>query len=85
MLLAKIYFETEEEDALSSLLAAFMMFLQRNKELSQDLKQTYLNFCKIFARILRTPPARRAAIRQTITNTQLLTDRDWLLSICSAI
>lgn len=84
VLLAKIYFETGEEDALSSLLAAFMMFLQRNKELSHDLKQTYLNFCKIFARILRTPPARRAAIRQTITNTQLLTDRDWLLGICNA-
>jgi tetratricopeptide (TPR) repeat protein len=83
VLLAKIYYETGEEDALSSLLAAFMMFLQRNKELSHDLKQTYLNFCKIFARILRTPPTRRAAICQTITHTQLLTDRDWLLNICN--
>jgi tetratricopeptide (TPR) repeat protein len=83
VLLAKIYYETEEDDALSSLLAAFMMFLQRNKELSHDLKQTYLNFCKILARIIRTARARRATIRQTITNTPLLTDRDWLLAICN--
>ncbi|WP_367388246.1 tetratricopeptide repeat protein [Lewinella sp. LCG006] len=85
VLLAKIYFETGEEDALASLLAAFMMFLQRNKALSHDLKQTYLNFCKILARIIRTAPARRAAIRQTISNTQLLTDRDWLLSIIKLV
>lgn len=85
VLLAKIYYETEEEDALSSLLAAFMMFLQRNKELSHDLKQTYLNFCKILARIIRTPRARRAAICQTIAKTQLLTDRDWLLAVCNTL
>ena len=81
VLLAKIYWQTEAEDALSSLLAAFMMFLQRNKQLSRDLKNTYLNFCKILARILRTNPTDRAHLQEVITATTPLTDRDWLLTI----
>ncbi len=81
VLLAKIYFQTGAEDALSSLLAAFMMFLQRNKQLSKNLKSTYLNFCRILARILRTTPEKRAAIRTKIEETSPLTDRVWLLSI----
>ncbi|MEL7427906.1 MAG: hypothetical protein AAFN81_33270, partial [Bacteroidota bacterium] len=83
VLLAKIYWQTEAEDALSSLLAAFIMFLQRNKQLSKNLKNTYLNFCKILARILRTPTEKRAALKSTITETSPLTDRDWLLNTLS--
>ena len=79
VLLAKIYYQTGAFDALSSLLAAFMMFLQRNKELSKNLKTTYLNFCKILARILRSAEDKFPQIRETITTTPLLTDRAWLL------
>lgn len=81
VLLAKIYFQTGAEDALSSHLAAFMMFLQRNKQLSKNLKRTYLNFCRILARILRTIPEKRTAIRADIEAANPLTDRVWLLSI----
>ncbi|MEO0877721.1 MAG: hypothetical protein AAFY48_24225, partial [Bacteroidota bacterium] len=83
VLLAKIYWQTEAEDALSSLLAAFIMFLQRNKQLSKNLKNTYLNFCKILARILRTAADKRVTLRSTITETSPLTDRDWLLNTLS--
>jgi tetratricopeptide (TPR) repeat protein len=82
VLLAKIYYETGEEDALSSLLAAFLMFLKRNKALSQNIKETYLNFCKILARILRSTPDKYERIRAHIHATRFLTDRDWLLRIC---
>ena len=81
VLLAKIHYETGAEEALLSLLASFTIFLQRNKQISRSLKRAYLNFCQLFARMLRTPPAKMDHIIQTIQTTQPLTDKEWLLRI----
>ena len=82
VLLTKIYYETGAEEALLSLLASFIIFLKRNKQLSSHLKHTYLNFCQILFQILRRPPNRLEPIRNRIKNTELLTDRAWLEETC---
>lgn len=79
VLLAKIYTEQGEEEALLSLLAAFTVFLKRNKQISADLKQTYLNFCRILWQLVRAKPGRTAGLAAEIQDTALLTDRAWLM------
>ncbi|MDX2134121.1 MAG: hypothetical protein SFV52_05025 [Saprospiraceae bacterium] len=79
VLLAKIYAETGEEEALLSLLAAFTVFLKRNKEISGELKQTYLNFCRLLWQLVRAIPGKTHGMIESIQHTQPLTDRAWLL------
>lgn len=83
VLLAKIYYESGEEEALLSLISSFTVFLKRNKELSTPLKRTYLNFCQILFQILRRSPRRMEKLRETINDSELLTDRAWLERIYS--
>lgn len=84
VLLAKIYYETGAEEPLLALLASFTIFLKRNRELSNDLKHTYLNFCQLLFQIVRRRPARLADIARRIQGTELLTDRAWLEETCRA-
>lgn len=81
VLLAKIFYETDEEEALLSLISSFTIFLKRNKQLSNNLKHTYLNFCQILFQILRRSPAQMKKLQEKISNTSLLTDRAWLENI----
>lgn len=79
VMLAKIYYETAEENALLSLLAAFSVFLKRNKNISSNIKHTYLNFCDLLFQLLRRNPKKMENLKAKIEKTSLLTDRDWLL------
>jgi hypothetical protein len=81
VLLAKLYYETNASKALLSLLAAFTIFLKRNKQISSALKQTYLNFCNLLFQIIRRKVEQLPPLREQILETQLLTDRGWLLDI----
>jgi hypothetical protein len=78
-MLIKIYFEQEEEQALLSQLAAFTMFLKRNKEISIHLKRTYLNFCNLLFSILKRNPKKLPQLEEKIERTSPLTDKVWLL------
>lgn len=82
VLLIKIYYENGAEEALLSLLASFIIFLKRNKQLSTHLKHTYLNFCQLLFQIVRRPPDRLETICKRIKSTELLTDRAWLEETC---
>ncbi len=79
VLLAKIYAETGEDEALLSLLAAFTVFLKRNKEISAELKQTYLNFCRLLWQLMHARPGKTQVVVESIRMAQSLTDRAWLL------
>lgn len=81
VILAKIYYETDEENALLSLLAAFTVFLKRNKKISNDLKKTYLNFCHFLFQLARRKKKQLPKLRRRIAETKLLTDRAWLLQM----
>lgn len=83
VMLAKIYYEQDDTEPLLSLIAAFTIFLKRNKEISADLKQTYLNFCEILFQLLRQNSRKMAALEERIRTTPLLTDRAWLLEQCA--
>ena len=81
VLLAKMYYEADATKSLLSLLAAFTIFLQRNRQISGALKQTYLNFCDLLFQLLRRKPEQMAALREKVQQVQLLTDRGWLLEV----
>jgi hypothetical protein len=81
LLLLKIYYELDEEEALLSLLASFSVYLKRNKYLSNDLRKTYENFCKLLARIMRRNPRKWPAIKNDIQHTSPITDRKWLMNV----
>lgn len=85
VMLAKIYQERGEENALLSLLAAFSVFLKRNRHISADIKHTYLNFCDLLFQLIRRSPKKMDGIRKRIEETNLLTDRGWLLAVCGQI
>lgn len=85
VLLAKIYYETGEEEALLSLLSSFTVFLKRNRQVSHNLKHTYLNFCRILFQIVRRSPRRLQQLQAEIDTATLLTDREWLLRMFALI
>jgi len=79
VLLAKVHYEEGSEESLLSLLAAFTIFLKRNKKVSKPLKKTYLNFCEALFRILKRRNGRWDSLEAFIRETTMLTDRTWLL------
>ena len=81
VILIKIYYETNEENALISLIASFTIFLKRNKNISDNLRQTYLNFCDLLNQILRRKEGSNMDLKNKIEKTTPLTDRQWLLNI----
>lgn len=85
VLLAKIFYEMKEEEALLSLISSFTIFLKRNKQLSNDLKHTYLNFCQILYQIVRQSPTQLNKLKEKISTITLLTDRAWLEQIYNKI
>jgi len=81
VILIKIYFETDEEKALTSLIASFTIFLKRNKNISENLRQTYLNFCDLLNQIIRRKVGNKKELKNKIEKTTLLNDRQWLLNV----
>lgn len=80
-MLMRIYYETDEIEALYSLIASFKIWLTRNKELPTDIRKTYLNFCKIVNQIVGINSKNVEKIGTKINETQLLTSKNWLLEI----
>ena len=78
-MLIKIYFETDEEEALLSMIASFTIYLKRNKKISNNIRQTYLNFTSLLYQLLKAKPHKIPVIQEKINTTELLTDRRWLL------
>jgi hypothetical protein len=76
IMLSKIYYELKEEKALNSLMGSFVMFLKRNKKISEAIRKTCLHFCDILFLIVRD---KTEGLEERIRDTPLLTDRGWLL------
>lgn len=81
VLMAKIFYEQDEMEPLLSLIASFTIFLKRNKEISDNLKSTFLNFCNLLFQIVRWSPRQVAGLKQKLEDTDPLSDRAWLLKI----
>ncbi len=81
-MLLKIYYETNEGEALFALIASFSIYLRRNKKIAKDVREAYLNFTSILGRIVRAHKEKYPAIIEKINNTKYLYNRNWLLEIC---
>ncbi len=79
-ILAKIYYEKGEEEALLSLIASFTIFLKRNKNISSNLKVPFLNFCDLLNQILRRNPKKIQKVKEKIIKTKIVTSKSWLIS-----
>ncbi len=78
-MLIKIYVETEEEEALLSLIASFTIHLKRNKKIANNIRQIYLNFTTLIYQLMKAKASKIPIIQEKIKATEPLTDRRWLL------
>ncbi len=78
VMLMKIYYETSEFEALSSVIPAFVMFLRRTNKIHHSVRQSYLNFCKILNRLQRKVKDNCEETRTMIAQTPNLHNRNWL-------
>ena len=78
VMLLKIYHENNETEALLSLIQSFRIYLKRNKRLSDNIKETYLNFTNILYEIQRKADTKAAMLLEKIKETRWLTARSWL-------
>jgi hypothetical protein len=81
-MLAKIYYETDEDDALFSHLHAFRTFLRRNKLVSEQVRKAYLNFLKLLEQSIHYTPDMLQHLKATIEKTEPLVAKSWLLEKC---
>lgn len=77
--LIKIYFETDQEEALHSLLSSFKIFLQRKRLITKDVKTPYLNFIRFVHKIYKAKVDEIDMLDNEIRKTEMLTARSWLL------
>lgn len=80
-MLAKTYYELDEEDVLYSLLDSFKMFVIRKKGLGYH-KDNYLNIIKFMKRLLTISPYDKEKLKkldEQIRATRVLTEKRWLI------
>ena len=81
-ILIATYFELEEIDSLTSLLASFDIYLRRNKEIPENRKQHYLNLIRFTRSLMRLAPTETTELqklRKKIDNTDGVVNKEWLL------
>ncbi len=80
-MLAKMYFETGEWDALHHLLESFKVFIQRKDNIGYH-GENYLNIIRFIKKISLTDLSdkkKKTNLATEIKNTKILTEKDWLL------
>jgi hypothetical protein len=81
LLLLLTYFEMGEFLALDSLLDSFRIYLRRNRQISREVKQQYLNVIRFTRKLSRVNPGdekRLLKIEQQVQNCKTLAARQWL-------
>ncbi len=78
VMLLKIYYETEAEEALLSLLSSFRLYLQRNRQLPRQIKAPYQNFIALLGQLQRDNVS-RSTLLERIQDTKMLSERSWLM------
>ncbi len=80
-MLAKIYYELKEFDALESLLDSLRTYLTRKRVIGYH-RNNYRNFIRLMSKLIRYNPYsehERAKLRIEMTEANPLTEREWLL------
>ena len=83
MMLTITYYELDAYETLSSFLESFRVFLNRQKNLPQQRRKSYLNLIKFVRRLTRLLPSDKAAIaklREEVVREKASTvNHEWLL------
>ncbi|MCU0348259.1 MAG: hypothetical protein MUC59_15060 [Saprospiraceae bacterium] len=82
VILLRTYFELGEDQALESLIDSYRIFLRRNRLISKEVKQQYLNMLRFTRKLSQLAPYDKKGIekaRQEIENCKSLTGKKWLL------
>lgn len=83
-MLLRMYYETGELSALSSLLSSFSTFLRRKGQVAEQQKTAYLNTIRFVRKLTALRPGDRrlrTALRNEIRETPLVAEKDWLLGV----
>ncbi len=80
-ILLKVYFETDEQEAMLHHIAAFKVFLSRNKNISAYQLTIYKNFIRYSLKIFRagTNTGKLNFLKKEIASSSNISDRNWLL------
>jgi hypothetical protein len=77
--LLKIYYETDEIEAMLSLISTFKIFLIRQKKgISKYVRSAYMNFARFLLMVYKEKE-NPEKVREKINKTKELSDRSWLL------
>jgi hypothetical protein len=79
VLLAKMYFEQQEFESLSSLLSSFRIYIQR-KKMPGSHHESHLNFIHFLGKLMYKPLAVTEKLRSDITETKIVAEKEWLLA-----
>lgn len=88
VMLLKIYFESEELEALESLIDSFRTYLRRNRDISSEHRRNYQNlirFVRQLSRWQRGDQVTLAKIAEEIRQTDQLADANWLRAKVAAL
>ena len=81
LILLKTYYELQEYIALDSLIDSFRIYIRRNKIISREVKQQYLNMLRFVKKLSSTIPGDKKAlekIRAQIDKCKALAGKKWL-------
>ncbi|MEO6759676.1 MAG: hypothetical protein ABIO24_09510, partial [Saprospiraceae bacterium] len=84
VMLLKMYYETNEWDALDALLASFRVLLLRKKKVIGYHQSHYLNTLRYIhklVRVNRNDKAAVAAFRAEVEANKAVIEKDWLLGV----
>jgi len=76
------YYETEELEALDSLMESFRAFLNRHKEISVQRRNSYMNLIRTTKKLTNFSPGDKKGIeklREEINNSKGIVNKEWLL------
>lgn len=82
LMLLKTYYELKEYRALESLMDSFRIYLHRNRVISRDVKQQYLNVLRFVKKLAYSAPYDKKnleKIKKQINNCKALADKKWIL------
>jgi len=78
-MLLKIFYETNEKEALHSQIASFSIFLKRNKLIANNVRESYQNFVTFLNKLIKNNPSKSIQLKKDIKAAKLLMYKNWLL------
>ncbi len=82
LMLLKTYYELDELNALDSLIDSYRAYLRRNKFISREVRQQYLNVLRFVKKLSTIPPRDSSQLEKTcqrILNCKAIAAKQWLL------